>query len=87
MNTFSKYLPGFDFEGTNVIRKSKIDRARAFVSFIKNGHLKVKEGCLWITAFLNEIAAFPTKGIHDDQVDALSGGLKMYPDMDPFKQF
>ena len=75
MNTFSKYLPGYDFEGHNVQRKSKIDRARAYVSFIKNGHLKVKEGSLWISVFLNEIAAFPTKGIHDDQVDTLSGGL------------
>jgi len=95
MNTFSKYLPGYDFEGHNVQRKSKIDRARAFVSFIKSGHLKVKEGVTWLTTFLNEIAAFPTKGIHDDQVDTLSGGLnelfygeERYPEgIDPFKMF
>lgn len=75
MNTFSKYLPGFDFEGHNVQRKSKLDRARAFVSFIKHGHLKIREGVSWITTFINEVASFPTKGIHDDQVDTLSGGL------------
>ena len=75
MNTFSKNLPGYDFEGHNVQRKSKLDRARAFVSFIKHGHLKIKEGAMWLVNFLNEITAFPTKGIHDDQVDSMSGGL------------
>lgn len=75
MNTFSKYLPGYDFEGRPVQRKSKIDRARSFVSFIKNGHVKIKEGVDWLTTFLNEVTSFPTKGIHDDIVDALSGGL------------
>ncbi len=75
MNTFSKYLPGYDFEGHNVQRKSKVDRARSFVSFIKHGHLKVKEGAMWLITFINEVASFPTKGIHDDQVDTLSGGL------------
>ena len=27
------------------------------------------------TSFVNEVAVFPTKGIHDDQVDTLTGGL------------
>lgn len=100
MNTFAKYLPGFDFAGWPVPRKSKIDRARAFVSFVKNGHLKIREGCEWITTFLNEISTFPTKGLHDDQVDAFSGGLnelfyprdaegeEQYPEgLNPFKTF
>lgn len=97
MNTFAGKLPGFDFEGRPVQRKSKIDRARAFVSFIKHGHFKTKQGSTWITTFLNEIASFPTKGIHDDQVDTLSGGLhelfygeeeERYPEgINPFKIF
>jgi len=75
MSTFAKYLAGFDFDGWHIPRKSKIDRARAYVSFIKHGHFKMREGKQWVTNFLTEVTAFPTKGIHDDQVDAMSGGL------------
>lgn len=98
MNTFAGKLPGFDFAGWHIPRKGKVDRARAFVSFIKNGFFKIKEGSMWITEFLNEVSAFPTKGIHDDQVDAMSGGLnelfygdeeeEKYPEgINPFKVF
>lgn len=73
----AKDLAGFDFDGETVPRKSKIDRARAFVSFVKHGHLRVRDGESWLTTFLNEITVFPTKGVHDDQMDALSGGLKV----------
>lgn len=73
----SRSLPGFDCDGETVTRKSKLDRARAFVTFIKNGGLKIKDGTTWINGFLNEITSFPTKGIHDDQVDVISGGLRM----------
>jgi len=72
----SRELPGFDCDGEPVTRKTKLDRARAYVTFIKNGGLKVKDGTVWLNGFLNEITAFPTKGIHDDQVDVISGGLK-----------
>ena len=45
--------------------------------------------------FLNEITVFPTKGIHDDQVDVISAGLNelffgeiILPEgLDPFKLF
>jgi predicted phage terminase large subunit-like protein len=98
MNTFAGKLPGFNFSGWSIPRKSKIDRARAYVSFVKHGFLKIKEGSDWIITFLNEISTFPTKGIHDDQVDAFSGGLnelfygeeveEQYPeDINPFKVF
>lgn len=100
---FSRDLPGFDCDGQPVQRKAKIDRARAWVSFIKHGGLKIKDGGVtqdgvrWITSFLNEITAYPTKGVHDDQVDVISGGLTALfgldgmtgfePDWEMFEEF
>lgn len=100
---FSRDLPGFDCDGQPVQRKAKIDRARAWVSFIKHGGLKIKDGGVtkdgirWITSFLNEITAYPTKGVHDDQVDIVSGGLTALfgldgmtgfePDWEMFEEF
>jgi predicted phage terminase large subunit-like protein len=75
INNFSKKLAGQNFDGSHIPRKNKIDRAKAFVSFIKHGNLKIHENNKWIQEFLNEISSFPTKGIHDDQVDSLTGGL------------
>jgi len=75
IGNLSRRLPGWDCDGWPVSRRSKIDRARSFVTFIKHGGLRVREGVTWLTSFLNEITAFPTKGVHDDQVDVISGGL------------
>lgn len=33
----------------------------------------------WNKAFIDECDAFPTKGIHDDQIDALSSGIRALP--------
>lgn len=77
VNTWSKKLPGYDFDGWKVPRKDKLERARAMVSFIKNGHLKIREDPDWNDAFLAEITSFPTKGVHDDMVDALSGAFNV----------
>lgn len=82
INNFSKRLAGLDFDGSHIPRKSKLDRARSFVGFIKHGNFKVKEGSVWLNEFLNELASFPTRGIHDDQVDALSGGLNELLDVE-----
>ena len=84
INNFSKKLAGLDFDGSHIPRRSKLDRARAFVGFIKHGNFKIKEGAAWLTDFLNEIASFPTRGIRDDQVDSLSGGLNELLDFKPF---
>jgi predicted phage terminase large subunit-like protein len=73
---FARDLPGFDVDGHTISRVAKLDRARAWVSFIKHGGFKILEGATWVTTFLNEITVFPTKGIHDDQVDVVSGGLQ-----------
>jgi len=71
-NTLARMLPGYDFEGRSS-RKDKIDRAKSMVSFIKSGNMEMKENPIWNTFFLNLVCSFPTKGIHDDPVDATSG--------------
>jgi predicted phage terminase large subunit-like protein len=75
INNFSKKLAGLDFDGSYIPRKSKVDRARSFVGFIKHGNFKVKDNSVWFNVFVDEMASFPTRGVHDDQVDALTGGL------------
>lgn len=97
MNIWSKKLPGYDFEGWNVPRKDKITRAQAMVSFIKNGNLWIREDPEWNDAFLAEISSFPTKNVHDDQVDALSGAYSVLfnlknsdydpPDWEDFEEY
>lgn len=75
ITSFSKKLAGLDFDGSYIPRKSKVDRARSFVGFIKHGNFKVRDNTGWFNEFVDEMASFPTKGVHDDQVDALTGGL------------
>lgn len=75
INDWSKRLPGYDFEGWTIPKKSKMIRAQAMVSFIKNGNLWLYEDPEWNDNFLAEITSFPTKKVHDDQVDALSGAF------------
>lgn len=75
-------LPGFDVDGQTIPRRAKLDRARSWVSFIKHGGLKIRDGVDWLTTLLNEVTSFPTKGIHDDQVDVISGGLNALFDLD-----
>lgn len=75
IGAFARMLPGYDVDGYNVSRKSKLERARAWVSFIKHGGLLIKDASEWLQDFINEATAFPTKGIHKDQVDVVTGGL------------
>jgi len=67
-------LAGFDFAG---IRSTgdKTERAKPLSAQAENGHVKLVRGN-WNTDFLNELAQFPTKGAHDDQVDAASGAFR-----------
>lgn len=51
----------------------KVVRARPASSAAEAGHILLVEGP-WITAWLDELVAFPT-GEHDDQVDTLSGAI------------
>lgn len=64
-------LSGYDFKGIRATG-SKEDRAKPFSSYAEKGYVTLVEG-LWHNAFLNEVEAFPTDGIHDDIVDAVSG--------------
>lgn len=51
---------------------NKIDLARPLSSAAQAGNVKLVRGP-WVGAFLDEVHAFPTEGVHDDQVDAASG--------------
>lgn len=51
----------------------KVVRSNAMAAGAEKGYVKLVSG-LWVPAWLAELEQFPTKGIHDDQVDSASGG-------------
>lgn len=53
---------------------SKVTRASTFAAQWQQGNVYLVQGS-WNTEFVRELAAFPTKGIHDDQVDAAAGAF------------
>jgi len=63
-------LNGYNFKGIKTTG-SKAERAAPVSTVAEQGNLFLVNGT-WITAFLDELEAFPI-GSHDDQVDALSG--------------
>jgi predicted phage terminase large subunit-like protein len=82
MTYLSREFAGWNFDGKGV-HKDKVSRAEVMVHFMKYGNMKMKEDPTWNTDFLNELGAFPTKKVHDDQVDALSGAYGvLYNPMD-----
>ena len=68
-------LPGIDFL-TIPSTGSKVERARPASAAVNNGLVHLVDGP-WLTDFLDEVAQFPTAGVHDDQVDAFSGALSV----------
>jgi predicted phage terminase large subunit-like protein len=64
-------LPGYTFYG-NHPTGDKVVRSKPCYTAAQNKLFKLVRAP-WNTAFLNELEVFPTKGIHDDQADALSG--------------
>ena len=54
---------------------SKEDRAGPLASQAQIGNVLLMKG-QWNRAFLDEAAQFPTKGVHDDQIDAAATGLE-----------
>ena len=86
VNVIDRYLRfvllGFDFCG---IRSSgqKSDRARPLSAQSEAGNVKLLIGP-WNNDFLNELCAFPTPNVHDDQVDAASGALQNLTAERPF---
>lgn len=67
-------LRGFDVRSDKVNR-AKVLRAGPASSAAQAGNISLVKGS-WLTAFLDELDAFP-QGAHDDQVDTLSGALNI----------
>lgn len=70
-----RVLPGYEVRGS-LPSGSKAERARPLSSAAEAGNVLLVEGP-WIRAFLDEAELFPTTGVHDDQVDCLSGALSV----------
>lgn len=66
-----KVLLGFAFKGHKTTGSKEI-RANPVSAAAENGNVHLVKGP-WITEFLDEICSFPQEGIHDDQVDCVSG--------------
>lgn len=79
VNTIDHYtrrvLAGFTFRG-NRSTGDKAERARPLSSMAQAGNVLLLSG-YWNNDFLNELAAFPTAEVHDDQVDAASGAFQV----------
>ena len=73
IQTYRENLPGF-----NVHRLwnqgDKEVRARPVAGRAREGRMFVREG-KYVEAFLDELGQFGIKGVHDDQVDGLSGAF------------
>lgn len=68
-----RVLAGWNFVGVRATGPKEV-RAAPVSSQAEAGNIKLVRGP-WIGAFLDEAEAFPTVGVHDDQVDALSGAF------------
>ena len=79
LNTIYHYrmrvLVGYDFDGIPSTG-SKVERARPVAAAAHARNIKLVQGP-WIRDFLDELHAFPQKGVHDDQVDMLSGAVRV----------
>ena len=73
INHFTRLLKGYDIKGDRPTR-NKVERARAFSAQVEAGNVTILRG-IWVYDFLRELEAFPTQGVHDDQVDAASGAF------------
>jgi predicted phage terminase large subunit-like protein len=58
---------------------NKLDLAKPLSSAAQAGNVRIVRGA-WNRAWLDEVEAFPTEGIHDDQVDASSGAQRFLSD-------
>lgn len=64
-------LAAFDFDGSTV-STDKTTRAKPFAAQAEAGNVMLLKG-YWNRSYLNELAPFPDKKVHDDRVDASSG--------------
>ena len=73
IDDYSRKLIGYDFKGEPA-KKSKEERAKPVSAAAENGNILILNKT-WTSALLDELESFKTEGIHDDQVDALSGAF------------
>jgi predicted phage terminase large subunit-like protein len=66
-------LPGFNFHGYRATG-DKLTRALPLAAAAQNHLIKIIRAP-WNLPLLNELEAFPTGGVHDDQVDGMSGAF------------
>jgi len=69
-----RVLIGYDFRGDRP-SGSKVERAAIVASAAEQGNVHIVRGH-WNTAYIGEATAFPSEGVHDDQVDAVSGAVR-----------
>jgi predicted phage terminase large subunit-like protein len=70
---FVKALAGYDVHGLRSTG-SKITRAKPVSAQAEAGNIAILNAS-WADVFLQELVLFPQEGVHDDQVDALSGAF------------
>ncbi|MDP3014509.1 MAG: phage terminase large subunit, partial [Candidatus Subteraquimicrobiales bacterium] len=70
IDDYHRKLAGYQFKG-EAARKDKRERAKPVSSYAEAGNIKLLNR-KWSASLLDELESFQTKGIHDDQVDALS---------------
>jgi predicted phage terminase large subunit-like protein len=68
-----RVLMGYSFHGQKSTGDKEV-RANPVSAQAEGGNVYLVRGN-WNAAFLDEVCAFPTEGVHDDQVDAVSGGF------------
>lgn len=71
---FQKMLPGWTVKGVPSTG-DKATRAGPLASQAQAGNVNLVEGP-WVEDFLQEADVFPTKGVHDDCIDAASGAFE-----------
>jgi predicted phage terminase large subunit-like protein len=67
-------LQGWDFKGLRSTG-DKAERAKPFSAQCEAGNVRLVRAP-WNADFLNELAIFPNREAHDDQVDAASGAFR-----------
>lgn len=70
-----KVLAGYTFTGIRTTG-NKEDRAKPVSSQAQGKNIAVVKIAPWYDILLSELEAFPTEGVHDDSVDALSGAME-----------
>jgi predicted phage terminase large subunit-like protein len=73
-NFVTKVLVGYDVQGVPATGSKEL-RADPFSAQCKVGNVALVRGW-WNTGYLNFLCAFPDEAVHDDPVDASSGGFQ-----------